>query len=115
MVAKNMGKKGFSILECACAPILPLAQGQVQRLLVSASAETYPAAAKGWSVCCLGRATTGELKKAHKGQHPQIYVIASMSGDSTKAYNLPKIWPDKVTQHHHSEMLYKVVLALLFF
>lgn len=39
--------------------------------------------------------TTGELKKAHKGQRPQIYVIASMSSNFTKAYNLPKIWPNK--------------------
>lgn len=95
MVARNTGENGFSILECACAPTLPLVQSHFQRLLVSASAEIYPAPAKGWSVHCLGRATTGELKKAHKGQCPQIYVIAYMTVDFTKAYNLPKIWPDK--------------------
>lgn len=44
-----------------------------------------------------------------------MYVIASMSGDFTKAYNVPQIWPDKVRQHHYSEMLYKVVPALLLF
>lgn len=95
MVARNMGENRVSILECTCAPTLPLVQSPVQRFLVSASAEIYPAPAKGWSVRCLGRATTGELKKAHKGQCPQIYVIAYMSVDSTKANILPKIWPDK--------------------
>ena len=78
MVAKNIGEMGFSILECACVPTLPLVQSQFQRLFVSASAETDPDPTQGRSVRCLGRATTVALKEVHKGQCPQIYAIASI-------------------------------------
>lgn len=68
----------------------PLVQGWVHRVQVWASAETHPGSAKGWSVSCLGRATTEEIKKACNGQCPQICVTASTSGDITKLTNCPK-------------------------